>query len=48
MFKVLWGKGYPQHKTKKRKKKKNQTCRMYTEHGNKNNLIIQINISYSN
>lgn len=32
----------------KKKKKKNQTCRMYTEHGNKNNLIIQINISYSN
>lgn len=31
-----------------KKKKKNQTCRMYTEHGNKNNLIIQINISYSN
>lgn len=30
------------------KKKKNQTCRMYTEHENKNNLIIQINISYSN
>lgn len=43
MFKVLWGKGYPQHKTKKKK-----TCRMYTEHENKNNLIIQINISYSN
>lgn len=28
--------------------KEKKTCRMYTEHGNKNNLIIQINISYSN